>query len=99
MSGNYFRMFSFLMVSLLLVGCASQKSATPLNTTDGNPELNSSRPAEKADNGSAEKPQAVPASQPGGVEKERKPGKETGAATEQASAAKAETVPENVSPP
>jgi outer membrane protein OmpA-like peptidoglycan-associated protein len=97
MSGNALRTFSFLAMSLLLVGCASQKSLTPLNTADGNPELNSSRPAQMSDNPSAEKPSAIPPSQSGDVEKERKAGKETGAATEQTSVSKAEPVTENVS--
>jgi len=46
---NFLRYFSFLMVSLLLVSCASQKSVTPLNATDVHSELNSGQPIRKVD--------------------------------------------------
>ena len=44
---NFLRKFSFLMVSLLLVSCASQKSMPPFNAADVNPELNSSQPIQE----------------------------------------------------
>ena len=47
---NILRKFSFLMVSLLLVGCASQKSITPYNAVDVNPALNSGQPIQQVDN-------------------------------------------------
>ena len=94
---NFLRKFSFLMVSLLLVSCASQKSITPFNAADVNPALNSGQPTQKVDNLIAEKPIAVPPSQPVEVEKEVKPVKETGSAIEQTPVSKAEPVPEKVS--
>ncbi len=94
---NFLRKFSFLMVSLLLVSCASQKSITPISAADLNPELNSGQPTQKVDNLIAEKPIAVPPSQPVEVEKEVKPVKETGSAIEQTPVSKTEPVPENVS--
>jgi outer membrane protein OmpA-like peptidoglycan-associated protein len=94
---NILRKFSFLMVSLLLVSCASQKSLTPFNAADVNPELNSGQPTQKVDNLIAERPIAVPLSQPVEVEKEVKPVKETGSAIEQIPVSKAEPVPEKVS--
>ena len=94
---NFLRKFSFLMVSLLLVSCASQKSITPFNATDVNPELNSGQPTQKVDNLITEKPIAVPSSQPVEVEKEVKSVKETSSAMEQAPVSKAELVPEKVS--
>jgi outer membrane protein OmpA-like peptidoglycan-associated protein len=94
---KFLRKFLFLMVSLLLVGCASQKSITPFNAADLTPELNSGQPDQKVDDLIAEKPTAVSLSQPVEVEKEVKPVKETGAAIEQAPMSKAEPVPENIS--
>jgi outer membrane protein OmpA-like peptidoglycan-associated protein len=94
---NFLRKFLFLMVSLLLVSCASQKSITPFNAADVNPELNSGQPTPKVDNLIAEKPIAVPLSQPVEVEKEMKTVKETGEALEQTPASKTEPVPEKVS--
>ena len=94
---NFLRKFSFLMVSLLLVSCASQKSITPFNAADVNPELNSGQPTQKIDNLITEKPIAVPSSQPVEVEKEVKSVKETSSAMEQAPVSKAELVPEKVS--
>jgi outer membrane protein OmpA-like peptidoglycan-associated protein len=85
------------MVSLLLISCASQKSITPFNAADVNPELNSGQPTQKVDDRIAEKPIAVPPSQPVEVEKEVKPVKETGSAIDQTSVSKAEPVPEKVS--
>jgi outer membrane protein OmpA-like peptidoglycan-associated protein len=84
-------MFSFFMMSLMLVSCASQKSMAPFNATDVNPELNSSRPAQKID-----KPIAASPSQPVEVQKEVKPVKEAGFALEQTPVSKDEPVPENV---
>jgi outer membrane protein OmpA-like peptidoglycan-associated protein len=43
---NFLRKFSFLMVSLLLVSCASQKSITPTKAANVNPELNSGQPTQ-----------------------------------------------------
>lgn len=60
---NFLIKFSFLMVGLLLVSCASQKSVTPFNAADFNPELNSGQPTRKIDNFIAEKPTAAPPSQ------------------------------------
>ena len=94
---NFLRKFSFLMLSLLLVSCASQKSVTPFNAADLNPELNSGKTTQKVDNLIAEKPIAVPLSQPVEVEKEVKPVKETGETLEQTPVSKAEPVSENVS--
>jgi outer membrane protein OmpA-like peptidoglycan-associated protein len=92
---NFLRFFLFLMVSLLLVSCASQKSVTPFNATDVNSELNSGRPIQKVDNPIAEKPIAVPLIQSVEAEKEVKPVKEAGSAIEQTPVSKAESVPEN----
>jgi len=97
MSRNFLMKFSFLMVSLLLISCASQKSMTSFNAADLNPELNSGQPTQKVDNLITEKPIAVPQSQPFEVEKELKPVKETGSAIERASVSKVEPVSENVS--
>jgi outer membrane protein OmpA-like peptidoglycan-associated protein len=44
---NFLKNFLFLMVSLLLVSCASQKSITPSNAANTNPELNSGQPAQE----------------------------------------------------
>jgi outer membrane protein OmpA-like peptidoglycan-associated protein len=94
---NILRKVSFLMVSLLLVGCASQKSITRFNAADVNPELNSGQPTQKVDNLIAEKPIAVPLSQSVEVEKEVKPVKEAGSVIELTQVSKAEPVPEKVS--
>jgi outer membrane protein OmpA-like peptidoglycan-associated protein len=94
---NFLRKFSFLMVSLLLVSCASQKSITSFNAADVNPELNSGQPTQKVDAFIAEKPIDVPLSQHGEVEKEVNPVKETGLALEQTPVPKAEPVAEKVS--
>jgi outer membrane protein OmpA-like peptidoglycan-associated protein len=94
---NFLRKFSFLLVSLLLVSCASQKFITPFNSADVNPELNSGQPDQKVDNLIAEKPIAVPLSQPIEVATEVNPVKETGAAIEQSPISKTEPVPENIS--
>lgn len=94
---NLLREFSFLLVSLLLVGCASQKTITPFNAANVNPELTSDQPTQKVDNLMAEKPIAVPLSKPVEVEKEVKPVKEAGLTIEQTPVSKAEPVPEKVS--
>jgi outer membrane protein OmpA-like peptidoglycan-associated protein len=91
------RKFSFLMVSLLLVSCASQKSIPPFNTAALNQELNSGQPTQKVDNLIAGKPIEVPLSQPVEVEKEMMPVKETGEALEQTPVSKAVPVQEKVS--
>ena len=91
------RKFLFLMVSLLLVSCASQKSIAPFNAADVNPELNSSRHIQKVDNLVADKPIEVPLSQTVEVEKEVKPVQETASTIEQTTVSKAEPVPEKVS--
>ncbi len=93
----FLRKFSFLMVSLLFVNCASQRSITPFNLSDVNPELNSSQSTRKVDNRIADKPIAIPLSQPAEVEKEVKPVKETGSSIDQTPVSKAEPVPEKVS--
>jgi len=94
---NILRKFLFLMVSLLLVSCASQKSITPLNATDINQELNSGQSAQKVDNLIAEKPMVVPLSQPVAVEEEVKPVKETGEVLEQTPVSKAKPASEKAS--
>ncbi len=80
---NFLRRFSFLMVSVLLISCASQKSIPPFNATDVNQVLNTGQPNQKADIIIAEKTIVVPPSQPVEVEKEVKPVKETGETLEQ----------------
>jgi outer membrane protein OmpA-like peptidoglycan-associated protein len=45
----FLRIFLFMIVSLLLVSCASQKSIAPLNAANVNPESNSSQSARKAE--------------------------------------------------
>jgi outer membrane protein OmpA-like peptidoglycan-associated protein len=85
-------MVPFLMMSLLLVSCASQKSIAPFNATDVNPELNSSQPAQKIDN-----PITAPSVQPVEFPKEVTPVKETGSTIEQTTVSKAEPVSEDVS--
>lgn len=97
MSRYILRKFSFLVVGLLLIGCASQKSDTPIILADVNPELNSGQPARKADNPVAEKPTAVPLPRPVQAATEVKPVKETGAAIGQSPISKAEPAPENTS--
>jgi outer membrane protein OmpA-like peptidoglycan-associated protein len=94
---NFLNKVSFLMVILLLLGCASQKSITPFNAAGVNPELNSGQPARKVDNLTAEKPVAVSLSQPVEVEKEVKPVKEAVSAIEQTPVSKVEPLPEKAS--
>lgn len=94
---NILKMFLYLMMSLLLVSCASRKFIAPFNAGDVNPELNSSQPFQKIDNPIAEKQIAVPFAQSVEIEKEVKPIKETGKALEQTPFSKAEPVQENVS--
>jgi len=91
---NFLRRFSFLMVSVLLISCASQKSIPPFNATDVNQVLNTGQPNQKADIIIAEKTIVVPPSQPVEVEKEVKPVKETGETLEQTPVSKAAPVPE-----
>jgi outer membrane protein OmpA-like peptidoglycan-associated protein len=93
---KFLRKFLFLIVSLLLISCASQKSLTPLNTADVDPALNSGQTAQKTDNLIAEKPGVVPPSQPADVEKEAKRVKEIGEASAQTAVSQAEPAPENV---
>ncbi|MFA6413358.1 MAG: OmpA family protein [Syntrophales bacterium] len=97
MLSNFLRKLSFLLVSLLLVSCASQKSLTPFNDAEVNPEFNSGQPTQKVDNIIAKNPIAVHPPQLVEVEKEVKPLKETGSAIEQAPVSKAESVPEKIS--
>jgi len=94
---NFLRKFSFLLVSLLLVSCASQKSINPFNSADVNPELNSGQPDQKVDNLMPEKPIAVSLSQPVEVKKEAKPIEEVGSTIDQKSVPKEKPVPEKVS--
>ena len=94
---NILNIFLFLMMNLLLVSCASQKSIAPFIAADVNPELNSSQPVQKIDNPIAEKQIAVSLAQSADREKELKPVKEAGFALEQTTVSKAEPVPENVS--
>ncbi|MDD5167312.1 MAG: OmpA family protein [Syntrophales bacterium] len=94
---NFSGKLSLLMVSLLLVSCASQKSLTPFNTAVASPELISGQPVGKVDNLTTDKPIAVSLSQPVEAEKEVTPAKETGSATDEAPVSKAEPVPEKVS--
>jgi outer membrane protein OmpA-like peptidoglycan-associated protein len=101
------RKYSFLMASLLLVGCASQKSIIPSNAidvtsvpftaADVHPESNSGQSTRKADTPIAEKQIAVPLSKPVEADKEVKPVQEAGSAMEQTLVSKAESMPEKVS--
>jgi len=97
MINNLLKKFLFLMISLLLVSCAFQKSIVSFNAADVNPELNSSQPVQKINNPIAEKQIAVPLAQSVEIEKEVKPVKETGKALEQTPISKVGSVPENVS--
>jgi outer membrane protein OmpA-like peptidoglycan-associated protein len=47
MQRYFLRKFSFLIVSLLLISCASQKSITPYKAAVDNPELNSSQSSQE----------------------------------------------------
>ena len=64
MLNNFLKKFLSLMISLLLVSCASQKSIAPFNAADVNPELNSAQPAQKIDNSVTEKQIAVSKAEP-----------------------------------
>jgi outer membrane protein OmpA-like peptidoglycan-associated protein len=97
MSRNILKGLSFLLASLLLLGCASQKTITPFNAANVNPELTSEQPTRQVDNLITEKPISVPLSQPVEVEKEVKPVKEAGLPIKQTPVSKAEPVPEKVS--
>jgi len=93
---NFLRKVSFLIVSFLLVSCASQKSITPSTAEDVHPELNSVQSIQKVDNLINGKPIALPLSQSVEVEKEVRPVKETGSAIEPAPVSKAGPLPEGV---
>jgi len=94
---SYFlRKILFLIVSLLLVSCASQKSITPFDTAVAAPEFNSGSPAQGVDDLMTEKPIRASLSQPVEVEKGVGPVNETGAALEQSPMSKAEPEPGNI---
>jgi outer membrane protein OmpA-like peptidoglycan-associated protein len=93
----FLRKVSFLMVSLLIVSCASQKSIAPLNSADVSPTLNSVQPAQKVDNLIAEEPMAVPPMQLVEVGKEAMPVKEAGSAIDRMPVPEEEPVPGKVS--
>jgi len=97
--GHIVKGITFLMVSFLLVGCASQKSITPYHAVDINPPLNIDRPVRTVENLMTEKPAVGPLTQPTDAKNELKPAKEAGAAIEQTPAFKteAEPMPEKVS--
>jgi outer membrane protein OmpA-like peptidoglycan-associated protein len=94
---HFLRKFLFLIVSLLLVSCASQKSLTPFDPVVATPGLNSGSPARGVDDPMTEKPIRASLSQPVEAEKGVGPVNETGAANEQSRTSKAEPVPENIS--
>lgn len=91
----FLRISFFLVVILLLASCAAQKSITSLNVTTVNSDLNSDQPVQKVT--IAEKQAVVPLYQPDEVEKEVKPAKDAGSATEQTPVSIAEPMPEMVS--
>jgi outer membrane protein OmpA-like peptidoglycan-associated protein len=97
MSRNSLIKCLFLLLSLLLISCAAQKSITPMNTADANPTLNSGPPALKTDNLIAEKQNDVSPAQPVDVEKEVQLIKETDEAVEKTSVSQAEPPREDVS--
>ena len=86
------KLVAFLIVSLLLASCASQKSATPLNAADAIPAMTSDRPIQRIDPGTAKKPIAVLSSQSGETQKEAGSVKESGLTTKQTPASNAEPV-------
>lgn len=90
-------LIKFLMVSILLVSCASQKSIAPLNVTDVNPVLHSSQPDQKADNLIAGKPSDVSPVQTVEAEKEMTPIKETGSAIKHATVSQVQPPQKDVS--
>ena len=61
---NILKMVSSLIMSLLLVSCASQKSIVPLNDAEVHLESTSSQAAQKVDNPITEKQIAVPKAEP-----------------------------------
>jgi outer membrane protein OmpA-like peptidoglycan-associated protein len=96
MLNNFLRKFSLLMMSLLLVSCASQESVKPFNAPDVNSESNPGQSTQKVDNLKTGKPIAGPLSQPVEVEKEVRPVKETGSASAPTSGSKSDPLPESV---
>jgi outer membrane protein OmpA-like peptidoglycan-associated protein len=94
---NFLIKFSFLMVSILLVSCAAQKSITPLNAADVKPILKSGQPAQKDNSIISETPSVVSPSQSADVEKEVKPVKTAGEVIEQTTISQVEPLPEDVS--
>jgi outer membrane protein OmpA-like peptidoglycan-associated protein len=64
MMNNFLEQFLFMMISFLLVSCASQKSVAAFNVADIHPELNSSQHAQKIDNSVTEKQIAVSKAEP-----------------------------------
>lgn len=94
---EFLRKLSFLILSVVLVGCAAQRSVTPLNIADVNPSLNSDRPVPGADGVIAEKPGAALRAKSVEVEKEVKPVKETGKASGETTVSQPESKPEDVS--
>jgi outer membrane protein OmpA-like peptidoglycan-associated protein len=97
MSIIFLRKFLFLMLSLLLVSCAYQKSLAPSNAAKVNPALNSGQPTGNVDTLITEKQSAVSLSQPAYVEKEAAPVKYAGSTVEQVTGSKMEPAPENLS--
>lgn len=92
------RMFSILMVSLLIISCASQKPITSFTAPDLNSGLNSGQPARQFDNLVAEKPIDAPLSQTVEiVEKEAMPVKAVGTSMDSPSASKTVPAPEKIS--
>jgi outer membrane protein OmpA-like peptidoglycan-associated protein len=96
MLNNFLSKFSLLMLSLLLISCASQKSSTPFNAPDVNSESNPGQSTQNVDIFKTGKPVAGPLSQPVEVEKEGRPVKETGSALTLTSGSKSDPLPESV---
>jgi len=91
------RQLSFLVLSVVLVGCAAQKPATPLNIADVKTPLNSARPVPGADSVTAEKPLADLRAQAVEAGKEAKPVNKTGKASGETTVSRAEPAPEDIS--
>jgi outer membrane protein OmpA-like peptidoglycan-associated protein len=96
MLNDFLKEYALLLVSLLLVSCASQESIRPFNAADVNPESNPGQSAQKVDNLLTGKPITVPLSQPVEVEKEVKPVKEAGSAIKPIPVSIADPLPESV---